>query len=210
MLTTITQSPLVASDLRQRLESAYQDHSLQSYPSGQMIPLRPQEVLVVCRGVVLLNTIYPSGEEALLGLVVPSSPFGLPLSIVYPYHAVALSAVDLMCLSMGEIERSPALAQDLFRSLNRRLQQSEMMLALMGQRRVEERLRQFLLLLKQDLAQPVENGYRLTIRLTHQHLASALGTTRVTITRIIGQLRQEGWLTVDQSRHLILAKNATV
>lgn len=207
MLITTGSSLSVSSDLRQRLESAYQDQSLQSYQSGQSIPLGPQEVLVVCRGVVLLNTIYPSGEEALLGLAGPSMPLGLPLSIVHPYHAVALSAVDLMCLTLAELERSPALSQDLFRSLSRRLQQSEMMLALMGQRRVEDRLRQFLLLLKEDFSQPVAEGHRLTVRLTHQHLASALGTTRVTVTRILGQFRQQGWLQVDHARHFILMSN---
>lgn len=210
MLTIPSPHPITISpDLRQRLEVAYQDQALQSYQAGQNIPLREQEILVVSRGVVLLNTIYTTGEESLLGLAGPGAPFGLPLSIVYPYHVLSLSAVDLMSLSMHEIERSPILGQELFRGLSRRLHQSEMMLALMGQRRVEDRLRQFLLLLKQDLSQPVDGGHRLTVRLTHQHLASALGTTRVTITRIIGQLRQEGWLQVDQSRHLVLSRHAT-
>jgi CRP-like cAMP-binding protein len=174
-----------------------------------MIPLRDQEIFVVSRGVVILNTIYPTGEEGLLGLAGPGTPFGFPLSRVDPYHALALSAVDLMVLPMAEVERSPALGQDLCRGLSHRLQQSEMMLALMGQRRVEDRLRQFLLLLKEDFSQPVEGGHRLTIRLTHQHLASALGTTRVTITRMMGHLRQEGWLQVDPSRHVILRHQAT-
>jgi CRP-like cAMP-binding protein len=208
MLTIPGSSPSVTStiapDLRQRLEIAYQDHSLQSYRGGQNIPLREQEIWVVCRGVVLLNTMYPTGEEGLLGLAGPSAPFGLPLSLVHPYHAVALSAVDLMSLSLSEVERSPDLAQALFRSMSRRLQQAEMMLALMGHRRVEDRLRQFLLLLKQEIAQPVAGGHRLMVRLTHQHLASALGTTRVTVTRMIGQLRREGWLEVDGYRHFLI------
>ncbi|MFZ9739805.1 MAG: Crp/Fnr family transcriptional regulator [Prochlorotrichaceae cyanobacterium] len=204
MLTIPSAHTPAASDLRQRLEVAYQDHALQSYSAGQVIPLQDQEIFVVSRGVVILNTIYPTGEEGLLGFAGPGTPFGYPLSRVDPYQALALSAVDLMALPMAEIERSPALGQDLFRGLNRRLQQSEMMLALMGQRRVEDRLRQFLLLLKEDFSQPVAEGHRLTIRLTHQHLANALGSTRVTITRTIGQLRQEGWLQVDPSRHLIL------
>ena len=195
--------PTIALDLRQRLETAYQNHALQSYPAGQNISLPDQSILVVYRGIVLLKTLYPTGEEALLGLASPGTPFGLPLSLVDPYNALALSAVDVMSLSMVEIERSPGLGQDLFRGLNRRLQQSEMMLALMGQRRVEERLRQFLLLLKKDFSQPVATGQRLTLRLTHQHLASALGTTRVTVTRIVGQFRQEGWIHLDETRHFV-------
>jgi CRP-like cAMP-binding protein len=208
MLTIPSPQPTIAPDLRQRLEMAYQDHALQSYPAGQTIPLPHDQILVVCRGVVLLSTSYTTGEEALLGLAGPGTPLGLSLTRVDPYHAFALSAVDLMSLSRLDIERSPVLGQDLFRGLSRRLEQSEMMLALMGQRRVEDRLRQFLLLLKEDFSQPVEGGHRLTIRLTHQHLASALGTTRVTVTRITGQLRDQGWLQVDHTRHFVLSPQA--
>jgi CRP-like cAMP-binding protein len=43
------------------------------------------------------------------------------------------------------------------------------------------------------------------VRLTHQELASALGTTRVTVTRVIGALREEGWLQLDGQRRLVLS-----
>ena len=45
---------------------------------------------------------------------------------------------------------------------------------------------------------------RLNLRLTHQEIASALSTTRVTITRVIGLLRDEGWLKIDSERHLVI------
>jgi len=78
------------------------------------------------------------------------------------------------------------------------------MLAMVGCRRVEDRLRQLLLLLQMEVGQPVTGGTRLSVRLTHQHLASAIGTTRVTVTRLLGQLREEGRLLIDESRHIIL------
>jgi len=61
-----------------------------------------------------------------------------------------------------------------------------------------------LLLLKQEIGQPVDQGTRLTVRLTHQHLANAISTTRVTVTRLMGKLQQEGWLVVDKQRHIII------
>jgi CRP-like cAMP-binding protein len=205
MTFVITSPSIAAPRLRDQLEAKYRDQTLRCYQSGQMIPLETQKIWVVCRGVVLLSTIYTTGEEALLGLAGPSTAFGLPLSQVEPYQATALSAVDLIQMSMAEVEHSPSLNQDLFRSLNRRLQQAEMMLALLGQRRVEDRLHQFLLLLKQEVGQPVAEGTRFNVRLTHQHLANALGTTRVTVTRLLGQLRKEGLLRIDQYRHIILS-----
>lgn len=206
MTSVITYSSVSLPQLRQQLEVQYREQTVHCYQSGQMIPIEKQEIWVVCRGVVLLSTIYPTGEEALLGLVGPSAPFGLPFTQVQPYQAIALSTVDVISFSWDDLERSPGLAQDLFRGLSRRLQQTEMMLALLGQRRVEDRLRQFLLMLRQEVGQPAESGMRLTVRLTHQHLANALGTTRVTVTRLLGQLRKEGWLTIDENRHIILTE----
>lgn len=191
-------------DLRQFLEELYQGRDLTSFQSGQPIPMNPQVVWVVCRGVVQLSTLYQSGDEALLGLAGPSMPFGLPLTLIYPYQATALSDVDLMGLTSAEIDQSPALAKEVGRHTVRRLRQTEAMLAMAGYRRVEDRLRQLLLLLQMEVGQPVAEGTRISVRLTHQHLASAIGTTRVTVTRLLGQLRSEGRLIVDTNRHLIL------
>jgi CRP-like cAMP-binding protein len=84
------------------------------------------------------------------------------------------------------------------------------MLAMVGCRRVEDRLRQLLLLLQMEVGQPVPEGTRLSVRLTHQHLASAIGTTRVTVTRLLGQLKEEGRLLIDENRHIILPASATL
>jgi CRP-like cAMP-binding protein len=109
-----------------------------------------------------------------------------------------------MRFTIIELEQSPALYQGILQHLNRRLQQTEALLALVSNKRVEERLRQILLLLKQEVGLPVEGGTRLTVRLTHQHLASAISSTRVTVTRAMKLLQDEGWLKVDRDRHIIL------
>jgi CRP-like cAMP-binding protein len=191
-------------DLRQFLEELYQGRNLQAFRAGQTIPLDPNYLWIVCRGVVQLSTLYHNGDEALLGLACASMPFGLPLSLIHPYQAIALSDVDLMCLNMTEVYQSPALTQEIFQHLTRRLRQSEAMLAMAGCRRVEDRLRQLLLLLQMEIGQPIPEGTRLTVRLTHQHLASAIGTTRVTVTRLLGKLRDEGWLKLDANRHIVI------
>jgi CRP-like cAMP-binding protein len=153
---------------------------------------------------VQLSTIFANGDEAVLGFVYPAMPFGLPLTQLDPYEATAIADVVLMRLNQVELETSPFLAQGVLQQLSRRLQQTEAMLALISQRRVCDRLQQLLLLLKQEVGQVTPHGVRLEIRLTHQQLASLLGTTRVTITRLLGDLRQEGWLSIDRTRHLVI------
>ena len=200
---------LPATDWRRLLENAYRGRALQPYSSGQPIPMGSSDVLIVCRGVVQLSTLSPNGDEAMLGLVLPSMPFGLPFTHLRPYSATALVDVDVMRLNWVEIEQSPFLAQGLFRQLGRRLQQTEAILAMAGQRRIEDRLRQLLLLLAQEMGQSQHEGMRITVRLTHQQLANMIGTTRVTITRLIGQLRDEGWLSIDRQRHLVVNSTAS-
>jgi CRP-like cAMP-binding protein len=197
-------------DLRQLLERLYQGRTLQHFRSGQTIRLLPDEIWVVCRGVVQLGTLYDNGDEALLGLVCPSMPFGLPLTVVYPYQASALTDVDLMRLRLSEVVQSPMLAQGIFRHLVRRLQQSEAILTVTGYRRVEDRLRNLLLLLGQEVGQPGTGGTRLNVRLTHQQIASTIGTTRVTVTRLLSQLQEAGWLKMDGSRHIVLIEQTAL
>jgi CRP-like cAMP-binding protein len=192
-----------SSNWRQSLEDLYQGRNVTTVKSGYFVSMKPHEVLIVCRGVVQLNTLYPNGDEGILGLVCPSMPFGLPFAQFTPYEAVALTEVVLMHLHLMELEQSPRLAQSLFRELVRRLQQTESLLAIAGYRRVDERLRQLLELLRQDLGQVTPQGTRLSIRLTHQQIAGLIGTTRVTVTRLLREFREEGWLTVDSRRHLV-------
>ena len=87
-----------------------------------------------------------------------------------------------------------------------RYRQAEYMLALLGLRRVEDRARGFLEMLAKEYGQPCDDGLRLNLRLTHQEMASALSTTRVTVTRVIGLLRDESRLKIDAQRHLVIAQ----
>ncbi|MFS8898184.1 Crp/Fnr family transcriptional regulator [Synechococcus sp. H65.1] len=198
-----TPNPWVKQE-RQLLEDLYRGRSLSSYSPRQIIPLPPEEWVIVCRGVVQLSTVYTNGSEAILGFAGPSMPLGSPLTRLDPYQAKALTAVDVLRLSAAEVEASETLSQGLLKQLVRRLRQTEALLALAGRRRVEERLRQLLVLLAVELGSPLSTGVRLQVRLTHQDLANTIGTTRVTITRLLNRFRQQGWIAVDKNRHLII------
>lgn len=193
-------------DWQRSLEETYFGRSLQSYSAGQGIPIYEHEVWMVCRGLVQLSTVHSSGDEILTGFAFPGMPFGIPLTSLDPYQANALSDVDLMRFTLVELERSPELAQRLIKQVNRRLQQAESLIALISQKRVEDRLRQLLMLLKREIGQPTEGGTRIAVRLTHQHLANAISSTRVTVTRALGQLQEEGWLFIDRNRYIVITE----
>ena len=187
------------------LEASYEKRSLVHLPAGSRVPLLKKSVWLVVRGMVKLSAISVQGDELLLGLAGPNEPFGDPLSNVEVYEATTLCESDLLCLTCDEIAASPHLAMALLQGMGVRYRQSEAMLGLLGLRRIEDRVRGFLELLANDYGQPCDHGLRLNIKLTHQELASALSTTRVTVTRVLGSLKDEGWLQLDGQRRLVIA-----
>ncbi|MDX2240523.1 MAG: PAS domain S-box protein [Leptolyngbyaceae cyanobacterium bins.302] len=197
---------------RKRAEAAFNqpdynpsfDRPLYHFSKGETIPFEPQSIWLVAEGVVKLTTMSERGEEVIMGLVGDSMVFGTALTALQTYQAIALSNVKLALISVAEVAQSPQLAQVLLSSLKQRLQQTESLLAIYGQIRVEERLNSFLDLLKQVIGQPVEHGTRLRARLTHQDFANACCTTRVTVTRLLGKLQEQGKIFQDSQNHLIL------
>lgn len=183
----------------------FQDRPLHSYSKGEIIPLSPTCVWVVAQGVVKLNTMSETGDEVLMGLAGPSMPFGSTMTSLPTYQATALSeTVKLVSFSPAEISACSFLSQMLLPQISQRLRQTELLLAISGKRQVKERLHHLLQLLKQEIGAPVAQGTRLSVRLTHQDLADACCTTRVTITRLLGQLQKQGMITFDAKHHLIV------
>jgi CRP-like cAMP-binding protein len=180
------------------------DYPIQTYCKGDYIPLEHKKIWLVTQGIVKLTAFSEQGEEMLLGLLGRSTVFGPSLTTLPTYQATVLEKTQLVSLPVADIFQSFELSQIILPLLTYRLQQAERFLSIYGQMRIEDRFVQLLRLLKQEIGEPVEEGVRLTVRLTHQDLASACGTTRVTITRLLGKFQQVGKVKVDAQNHLIL------
>jgi PAS domain S-box-containing protein len=179
------------------------------YLKGEIIPLKPQIIWQACQGIVKLSTLCENGEQVIVGLAGPLMPFGLDLTSLKTYQATALSEVQLVCFSLTDLANSLELAQMILPQINQRLRQTEAFLAISGQRQVKQRFHNLLQLLKQEIGQPVKQGTRLSVRLTHQDLADACSTTRVTITRLLGKLQEQGAITIDSNHHIILTEQGS-
>jgi CRP-like cAMP-binding protein/PAS domain-containing protein len=179
-------------------------YPLQVYHKGEIIPLNSQTIWQVRSGLVKLTTFSPSGQEVLVGLAGAKAAFGSSLTALSLYEATALADTQLWCIPLTEFATSPQLKQRLLPQISQRLKQTESLLAVCGQMRVTDRLHSLLQLLKQEIGQPTANGTRLSVRLTHEDLAAACCTTRVTITRLLRQLQQQKKLSVDSQHHLIV------
>jgi CRP-like cAMP-binding protein len=175
------------------------------HAKGDEIPLFAEGVWQVTQGLVQLCANYEDGEQVLFGWAAAGAWFGTQGSDTLDYQAIALSPVYLRWLRLDEIASSMKLSQLLLPELVKRMRQAELLLIINGRRHTIERLKGLLSLLGAEVGESLPDGQtRIGYKFTHQQLASAIGTTRVTVSRMMAQFQAKGYLAFDKHRHLIL------
>ena len=180
------------------------DLLLQQYDKGDEISVSRSQIWQVYRGVVQLSKIQQDGDEIIIGWVSANGVFSNNLNSSQVYRAVALSDLYVKRYSSQDIFRHPLLAKQFLSQSSDRLIKSQKLLSIIAIRRVEDRLKQLLLMLKQEIGQPKDDGVRLQVRFTHQHLAEVIHTTRVTVTRELGNFQTRGLIYFDNTRHIVI------
>ena len=168
-----------------------------------------ERVYLIRRGAVRLSRVYESGEEITVALLRENSLFGV-LSLLTGhrsdrfYHAVAFTRVEMITAPANSvrkaIEADTAVGLLLLQGLSSRILQTETMIETLTHRDMSSRLVSFLLVLCRDFGVPGEKGITIDLRLSHQSIAEAIGSTRVTITRLLGELRNIGLLQIDRKK----------
>lgn len=185
---------------------------VESYERGKTIffPGDPAEkVYFLMKGAVKLSRVYEAGEEITVALLRENSVFGV-LSLVTGqrsdrfYHAVAFTPVDLLSAPIDHVEKAlnehPELSMLMLKGLSSRILQTEMMIETLAHRDMGSRLVSFLLILCRDFGIPTNEGIRIDLKLSHQAIAEAIGSTRVTVTRLLGDLRQENMISIYKKK----------
>lgn len=160
------------------------------------IPARHGFLWKIERGAVRTLTWNQQGTPVTLGLWGAGDVVGAPLTRVEPYKIESLTPVELNLIPLQPWE-------ELFFPLISCVQQSEEFMRIVRGERISIRLHQFLIWLAEKFGTPVEIGRRIDLRLTHQDIAEFIGTSRVTVTRLIKLFEREGVI-VRARRHFIL------
>lgn len=190
-MSSISPSPVLSNPLpRQRF-------SLRT-----SLPVKQNCVWQIEAGVVRTLTWLEDGTTMTLGLWGPGELVGQPLTTMNPYQIEALTVVEATLLPLG----GEALPGEWLLS---HLQQAEALMVIRSYRRVDIMLVKLLAWLGKRFGRSVGQGNLIDLRLTHQDLAELVGTTRVTITRTLGQFEQQG-LIERLSVHRILLKEDDV
>jgi CRP-like cAMP-binding protein len=190
------------SNSKLTLEELCSGRELRSFKLGRKISLKDDEVYIVARGIIRIQTLSIDGDESILGLVGPMMPIAQRFTLLQPYEVYALTPVDLLCLRWEEVQESAELLNELNKATIRRLLCTEVLLSLLSQKRIAERLIRFIHFLSKEFGKPTPQGMLLEVHLTHQQIATVLNTTRVTITRLMGRLRDASFISVDKDRNL--------
>jgi CRP-like cAMP-binding protein len=131
------------------------------------------------------------GEMALL----ERGPRSASVKTLSPVRVLALSRTDFIAL----LRKSPDLALAVIQELSRRLRSVNEQASSLSFQRVKERTMGLLERLAKD---PAADGERLvTPSLTHQQIADMVGTSRETVTRVVKDLKESGWLRQEGKRY---------
>ncbi len=168
-----------------------------------------EKVYLLRRGAVRLSRVYESGEEITVALLRENSLFGV-LSLLTGqrsdrfYHAVAFTRVEMVTAPATSVRKAIELDASvgllMLQGLSSRILQTETMIETLTHRDMSSRLVSFLLVLCRDFGVPTSEGITIDLRLSHQAIAEAIGSTRVTITRLLGDLRNAGLVQIDRKK----------
>ena len=172
-----------------------------------------EKVYLIRRGAVRLSRVYESGEEITVALLRENSLFGV-LSLITGhrsdrfYHADAFTRVEMVTAPAASvlhaIEGDACVGLLLLQGLSSRILQTETMIETLTHRDMSSRLVSFLLVLCRDFGVPDQKGITIDLKLSHQSIAEAIGSTRVTITRLLGDLRNSGLVNIERKKITVL------
>jgi CRP-like cAMP-binding protein len=164
------------------------DYSAQAYQfrRGESLALQPQLLWKLEQGFVRTLTWDESGNVVTLGIWGANEFVGQPFSQLHPYQIECLT--DVHAKKVASIEVAPPM------SMLNHVYQTEKLLSIIHCKRTSIRLLLFLEWLAQRFGHKHDQGWRLELKLTHQVIAEIIGTTRVTVTRLLQQLERDGKL----------------
>jgi CRP-like cAMP-binding protein len=170
-------------------------YSQSSFRCKEILPLRAETLWRIESGVVRSFTWDDEGRMVTLGFWGKGDVVGTPLCRLKPYQVECLTNVQLSEL----LPESHCLQQ----ALLTHIWKSEELLQIIHHPSISRRLFNLLKWLADQFGKPVRSGVLLDLRLTHQDLADTIGSTRVSVTRLLGRMEQQGRI-VRSQRHLIV------
>ena len=181
-------------------------NSLVYMPSDQS-----DSVMLLASGRIKIYHVTADGKQALLAIIDPGELFG-ELAIFDSYaqreeFAEAMEKSTVILIPGQEIQRlmeeHQHLSLGVTRMMGLRRRRIERRLKSLLFRSNRERVVHLLLELAEKYGRRSPDGVMIEIKLSHQDLASIIGSTRETVTVVLGELQDEGALEIRR-RQIVL------
>ncbi|MFN7568647.1 MAG: Crp/Fnr family transcriptional regulator, partial [Microcystis sp.] len=155
------------------------------FDNRAILPLRNPNFWKIESGVVKTSTWLEDGTLIVLGLWGPGNFVGKTLERVNPYQVECITPVQAVSFSALE-------SYQMAEILLSHLQQAQELSIIRSYKRTDVMVVKLLSWLGNQFGKQTGTGQLIDVRLTHQDIADLLGTTRVTITRALNSLEQQG------------------
>jgi CRP-like cAMP-binding protein len=138
--------------------------------------------------------IAPDGRETILSILKEGDFFGemsmfdsslrsASIKTLTEVEVGAIRQADFLTL----LDRNPRIGRSLVIALSERLRAANALIAATTSQDIRARLASLLLNLGDQFGERVDNGTRITLRLTNQEMANMIGTTRETVNRTLNR-----------------------
>ncbi|MEA5471483.1 Crp/Fnr family transcriptional regulator [Spirulina sp. 06S082] len=194
-------------------QNHYRDRA---FKQNEPIPIRAGLLyLVQCGAVSLTGNIRANilsqknnpeeAKETFLGLMGTGYPFEITKNPHFTFKASAqVDSTVVLWMYWHDLDNWPNFRLEVLDFFRDRHQRQLLWLTVLGQQRTIDRLWGFLTLLIEEYGNAVDKRICFPYPLTHLQISSAIGSTRVTVTRLMGKLRQQGLISVETDSTICL------
>ncbi|MDB9529312.1 Crp/Fnr family transcriptional regulator [Oscillatoria sp. CS-180] len=169
---------------------------VRTFKRREIVPLQEDTLWQIQSGTVRLLTISEDGAIITLGFWGVGDSTGYPLVCIQPCYMECLTTVEAARLNINQCWN---MNQVMLAHIS---QMQELMRIRHGQ--TLQRIQLLLNWLASKFGSRIDQGYLIHLRLTHQQIAEAIGSSRVTVTRLIHELERTDVISYSERHHIIL------
>jgi CRP/FNR family cyclic AMP-dependent transcriptional regulator len=169
-------------------------------------------MFVILKGRVKIVILGDNGREVILNLLKAGDFFGeMALLDDQPRSANVVAAEDSTVLILKRdafaehIKKSPATALNMMAELARRLRRADELISNLALLDVYARVAHILIDLAKRDGEEVEEGILIRERPTQQDIASMIGTSRETVSRVLSEFQRRGFVEM-RGRDILLSR----
>jgi hypothetical protein len=208
-------SPLTTwPELVQWGQEHYRDRT---FAKDSLIPTRPGLLYLVHQGRIRLSSQALGGSdtslekergegEFLLGFFGLGQPLEIPTQGAFRYEAYAhLEQTAVIWLYWNELKQWPSLYLTILEQFQQVQQRQLVWMSILGEKSTLMRLLNFLILLLRESGEKTDTECYLPYFISHAQIGSAIRSNRVTITRLMVKLREQGVIVPHANNFIMIS-----